>query len=97
MRTILPHGPHQCQSCGATGRHNGPYWGNSPVVIDLGDCGAPPMEPDMTIPVRCDACEFAAKVRADFAADPAFAEQIYCVAAHNVERYLARELRERYH
>ncbi len=45
-----------CADCGREGRE-GLYWENALVVLDLGVPGMPPLEPDTSPPVLCDACE----------------------------------------
>lgn len=56
MRVTSNHGP--CEVCGKA--TPGLYWRNSAKVLDFGVSWMPPMEPDMTQPVRCDDCELAA-------------------------------------
>ena len=89
MRSMTTTGP--CAACGKT---TGPFWANTCVVLDF-ENGSAPMEPNMMTPIRCDACEGEAQIRATFAEDPALAERIWCCDRSEIERLVQHERRLR--
>jgi hypothetical protein len=68
-----------CAVCGIE-RDDGLYYTNRYFVWDWSVLGidAPPVEPDMSQPVRCDACETRHTVTTTYQANPTLARQIYC-------------------
>jgi hypothetical protein len=56
----------KCAVCGRS-EPTGPFWENHLRILDFGTPALPPLEPDTTQPVRCDACEMLARL-----ADPEY-------------------------
>lgn len=45
-----------CAVCGDS-QNDGAFWHTTAKILDFNVAGVPPIEPDMTEPERCDACE----------------------------------------
>jgi hypothetical protein len=77
-----------CSLCGVES-DEGLYWRCVPIVLDFGVPTMPIIEPDMSVPTRCDNCELLVRVVQSYREDAVWAQRVYCaINAHNALKLL---------